>query len=237
MVHWLATSATPKQGCAAVSGQGAVSTLTTMKASIWAETQTAYEQAANWFVNTIPDDAGNWDVRALGEWTIRDLVGHTSRALSTVQSYVSKPVATVEVASGVEYFRRALDAAGNPAAVAQRGREAGAALGRNPGRAVAEIAERVVALVHASAADTLVATPVGGMRLIEYLPTRTFELTVHTCDLATALGQQLAVPKSAAAQSLALMSALAADAGLSGTLLLAATGRQPLRNGFTVLAS
>lgn len=235
MVHWLATSATPQQGCAAVSGQVAVSTLTTMKASIWAETQTAYEQAANWFVNTIPNAGSHWDAKALGEWTIRDLVGHASRALSTVESYVSKPVTTVEVGCGVEYFRRALDAAGNPAAVAQRGRDAGAALGPDPAVAVAEIADRVVALVHASAADTLVATPMGGMRLIEYLPTRTFELTVHTCDLATALGQQFAVPRGAAAQSLALMSALAADAGLSGTLLLAATGRQPLRDGFTVL--
>ncbi len=206
-----------------------------MVGSTWTEVQSAYEQAARWFVGIIPSSSGAWDASALGEWTIRDLVGHTSRALSTVETYVSQPVAAVEVGSSVEYFRRALAAAGDHAAVAQRGRDAGTALGADPAVAVEAIADRVLALVRASVEDALVATPVGGMRLIDYLPTRTFELTVHTCDLATALGQPLTVPEGAAAESLALMSALAADAGLSGALLLASTGRGPLPNGFTVL--
>nr|WP_233913492.1 maleylpyruvate isomerase N-terminal domain-containing protein [Arthrobacter polaris]UIK89164.1 maleylpyruvate isomerase N-terminal domain-containing protein [Arthrobacter polaris] len=206
-----------------------------MMATSWAEAQIAYEQAVDWFLRTIPDANGPWDGHALGQWSVRDLVGHTSRALSTLESYVNKPVRTIEVDSGVEYFRRALAALADPEAVAQRGQDAGAALGADPGAAVAAIAKRVLALVHASTADTVAATPVGGMRLIDYLPTRTFELTVHTCDLATALGQPLTVPECAGAQSLSLVSALATEAGLSGALLLAATGRGPLRKGFTVL--
>ncbi len=81
----------------------------------------------------------------------------------------------------------------------------------------------------------MVATPVGGMRLIDYLPTRTFELIVHTCDLAVALDQPLDLPPNAAAQSLTVLGDLAVRAGTAGPLLLAATGRRTLASGFTVL--
>lgn len=188
-----------------------------------------------WFVRTVPHARGRWSDTALGEWSVRDLVGHTSRALLTVETYLSKPVDVIELHSAVEYFRRVFATSGDPAAVAQRGRDAGAALGDDPAAAVAAIADRVLPLVRASADDALVATPVGGMRLIDYLPTRTFELAVHTCDLAAALGQPLDVPAGAATESLGLMSELAVHAGQAGPLLLAATGRGSLPTGFTVL--
>ncbi len=111
----------------------------------------------------------------------------------------------------------------------------GAALGPDVGAAVAEIAARVLNRVNTEQPETLVATPFGGMRLIDYLPTRTFELTVHTCDLAVGLDQPLDVPQTAAAQSLTVLGGLAAQAGNAGPLLLAATGRRNLPPGFTVL--
>ena len=73
------------------------------------------------------------------------------------------------------------------------------------------------------------------MRLTDYLPTRTFELTVHTCDLAAALDGPLDVPPSAAALALSLVSELAIDGGRAGGLLLLATGRSRGQGGFTVL--
>jgi uncharacterized protein (TIGR03083 family) len=176
-----------------------------------------------------------WDAPGLGEWSVRDLVGHTSRALLTVEAYLDRPANGVELPSAVAYYRRALDGGGDPAAVAQRGRDAGAALGADPAATVAEIADRVLRRLDAAAADALVATPFGGMRLIDYLPTRTFELTVHTCDLATAVGRPIEVPDMAARDSLHLLSALAAERGQTAPLLLAATGRGPLPPGFTVL--
>ncbi|MDP9461967.1 MAG: maleylpyruvate isomerase N-terminal domain-containing protein [Actinomycetota bacterium] len=121
---------------------------------------------------------------------------------------------------------------GDPAAVAQRGRKAGAALGVDPAEAVEEITARVLARVDAAKDDVVVATPVGGMRLGDYLPTRTFELTVHTCDLAAALGQPLDVQPAAAVNSLTLLGELAARAG---PLLLAGTGRGGLPDRFTAL--
>jgi len=178
---------------------------------------------------------GRWDQVALGEWTVRDLVGHTSRALLTVETCLTKGAATVDVESGVDYFGLVLASIGDPVAVAERGRDAGAALGPDPAEALAAIADRVLTAVRAADPDVLVGTPVGGMRLIDYLPTRTFELTVHTCDLAAALGQPLEVPESAGLQSLELVAGLAARAGQVGALLHAATGRRNLPAAFTVL--
>ena len=65
--------------------------------------------------------------------------------------------------------------------------------------------------------------------------TRTFELTVHTADLATALGAPLDVPVPAASQALRLVADLAASGGVAGRLLLALTGRTGLPVGFSVL--
>lgn len=166
---------------------------------------------------------------------MRDLVGHTSRALLTVETYLGKPVAAVKVTSPVDYFRLSLASVGDPAAVAQRGRDAGTVLGDEVPQAIGAIADRVRARVRTASEDDLVATPVGGMRLADYLPTRIIELTVHTCDLATALGEQFEVPQAAGVESLSLVGELAARAGRAGPLLRAATGRGGLPNGFTVL--
>lgn len=206
-----------------------------MSSDAWTSTRAAFGQAAAWFVGVSAQAAGHWDEAGLGEWTIRDLVGHTSRAMLTVESYLGQGATTVDVHSPVDYFRLVLASSGDPAAVAQRGRDAGVALGDDPTRAVAVIADRVVTAVSAIESDVLVATPVGGMQLADYLPTRTFELTVHTCDLAAALGVPAQVPELAARESVRLLGALAARAGQAGPLLLAATGRRGLPSGFTVL--
>lgn len=201
----------------------------------WVDVRSAFERAAGWFVGAAAAGVGRWDEPGLGDWTVRDLIGHTSRALLTVENYLEREATAVEVSSPVDYFRRALASIGDPAVVAQRGRDAGAALGPEVGSAVAKIAERVLARVNTERPDAVVATPVGGMRLIDYLPTRTFELTVHTCDLAVALDQPLDVPQTAATASLAVLGGLAAEAGTAGPLLLAATGRRSLPPEFTVL--
>lgn len=201
----------------------------------WTKTRDAFAQAAAWFVETTAHATGRWDEPALGEWTVLDLVGHTSRALLTVETYLTQEAGTVEVESAAEYFRRALASIGAPAAVAQRGRDAGAALGSNPADAVERIADRVLNAVNSRRGDSIVRTPVGGMRLRDYVPTRTFELTVHTCDLAAAIDVVPQVPEAAADDSLALLGRLTVGSGKASQLLLAATGRRGLPAGFTVL--
>ena len=129
------------------------------------------------------------------------------------------------------YFR-ATRAMAADLAVAGRGGAAGHALGDNPAAAVAEIAGRVVPLVDGLDGGTLLTTIAGGMRLADYLRTRTFELAVHTSDLARALDVPLDVPATAAAQALQLVTELAVREGRAGPLLLAATGRSGLPPGW-----
>jgi hypothetical protein len=200
----------------------------------WDDARRAFADAAKWFVATAALVGDRWDRPGLGEWDLRALVGHTSRSLLTVEMYLARPAATVEVASAGDYFRTTRALAADPA-VAERGRDAGEALGPEPAAAVAEIAGRVVPLVDARDGTELVTTIAGGMRLADYLPTRTFELAVHTADLATALGAPLDLPATAAAQALRLVADLAVSEGRAGALLLAATGRSGLPAGFSVL--
>ena len=113
----------------------------------------------------------------------------------TVETYLRDGPGQIEAASPVDYFVRTRDALADPDAVAARGRAAGQALGDDPAAAVAEIAERVLALVAAAGDEAYVETPVADMWLADYLPTRTFELAVHGCDLAVACDLEADVPE------------------------------------------
>lgn len=194
------------------------------------------EEAAHAFVATVAQiGPGQWEQPGLGVWSVRDLVGHTTRALRTIEAYASAPAASEALRSPVDYYIQALPTLGDPALVAQRGREAGAALGADPLGAVRDIVERVLALVAGLDEGQLITTPVGGMRLDAYLPTRTFELVVHTLDLARAIGVPFEPPTAALTSSLRLAAELAARQGRGAEALLALTGRGPLPDGFTVL--
>ena len=200
----------------------------------WEDSRRAFADAAGWFVRTTALVGDRWDRPGLGEWDVRALVGHTSRSLLTVEAYLSRPADSAAIPSAAEYFRATRAMAADPA-VAVRGRDAGSALGDDPAGAVAEIAGRVVPLVDGRDGGTLLTTIAGGMRLEDYLPTRTFELAVHTSDLARALDAPLTVPATAAAQALQLVTELAVGDGRAGPLLLAATGRSGLPSGWSVL--
>jgi uncharacterized protein (TIGR03083 family) len=200
----------------------------------WNDSRRAFTDAAEWFVHTAALVGDRWNEPGLGEWDVRALVGHTSRSFLTVETYLDRPAPSADVGSAADYFRAARAAAAD-AAVATRGREAGAALGTDPAAAVAQITARVLRLVDTTDGTELVTTIMGGMRLADYLPTRTFELTVHTADLATALGESPDVPATPAMQALRIVADLAVADGFAGMLLLATTGRSGLPSGFSVL--
>ena len=54
----------------------------------WPESRRAFSDAAKWFVQMVSGVTGGWDRPGLGEWDLRALVGHTSRSLLTVESYL-----------------------------------------------------------------------------------------------------------------------------------------------------
>jgi len=196
----------------------------------------AYEDAAALFVDVVERiEPTQWNKPALGVWTVRDLVGHTSRALLTVENYLAKPAGQRDLLRSVDYFLRAQAGLADPTAVAARGHEAGAALGSDPLAAVRDIAVRVLAQVKTASDEVLVSTPVGGMRLIDYLPSRVFELGVHTLDLAAALPVAITLPDTVATVAAHLLADLAVQSGKVSALLLAGTGRSALPAGFSVL--
>ena len=199
------------------------------------ESREAFASAAQWFLDAAANVGERWDDPALGEWDVRALVGHTSRSFLTVETYLGRPATSVDIASTADYYRATRELAVGPA-VTDRGREAGVALGGDPVTTLRSIATRVLALVERQDGTELVSTIAGGMRLSDYLPTRTFELTVHTADLAAALGRPIDVPAAPARQALQIVAELAVDDGLAGLLLLTATGRPARPGGFSVLS-
>jgi uncharacterized protein (TIGR03083 family) len=194
----------------------------------------AFRAASAWFLSTVDEVGDRWTEPGLGEWTVRDLVGHTSRSLVTVETYLAAAPGEVTVASALDYYLAIRAASAGPG-VAERGRQAGAAMGEDPVGFLAALAARVHTLVEETADDAFVATIAGGMRLIDYLPTRTFELVVHTGDLASALDVATDPPVEAADSALQLAALLTREKGATVDVLLALTGRRPLPAGFTLV--
>jgi uncharacterized protein (TIGR03083 family) len=185
-------------------------------------------------VDRIPGSA--WAGPGLGDWDLRALVGHTSRSPITVVEYLGRPAAAEEVPTPEAYYvavRNLMQA--DPAAVVERGRAAGAALGDDPAAAFrARVADALAAL-NGAQDDDLLTTLAGGMRLAAYLPTRTFELTVHGADIAAATGIPVVFPPSVLAESAALAARVAVELGTGPALLAALTGRGALPAGFSVV--
>ncbi len=184
-------------------------------------------------ISQIPGDA--WDGPGLGEWTVRDLVGHTSRSLVTVIDYLARPVVEEVVPSASAYFTAISAGTFDAAAVTERGRQAGRDLGDDPAAGFHALVEEAVRVAEATDPDLVVHTIAGGMRVAAYLPTRTFELCVHGLDIAAATGAPVDLPPRAVEEASALAAVSAAQRGLGPDLLLAMTGRRGLPPGFSVV--
>lgn len=196
----------------------------------YADVRAWFQRASAGFravVRAIPD--GRLGDPGLGSWTVRDLLGHTTRAYLTIESYLEASTGDgpwIDSAAG--YFAAARVVT-DSAAVAERGVAAGVALGDEPRAAALAIAGRVEAIVSAASGEEVVATPFGRMRLSEYLRTRALELTVHTADLARALGLDLpAATRASSPPALRLAAELATEA-TAADALAALTGRSPGR--------
>lgn len=194
-----------------------------------------FAEAARRFADQVRTiEARAWDGPGLGEWDLRALVGHTSRSLLTVESYLGQPAEAEEVASPAEYYAAVAAVAAGPA-VAERGREAGRAMGGDPAGYVDALVERVLPLA-ASAGDPLIRTFAGGTRFTQYLPTRTFELVVHGLDIAAALGVPAPSYSPAVMDEVVTLAGSAAVVqGKGDEVLRALTGRGGLPPGFSVV--
>lgn len=185
-------------------------------------------------VHRIPADA--WERPGLGEWDVRALVGHASRSLTTVLTYLQTRAEREDVTSAAQYYRLVTpEALGiDPADVAERGRQAGRDLGADPAAAVDDLVAQTLEAA-AAAGDPLISVIGGqGIRLRNYLPTRVFELVVHSLDIARALDLSFTPPPDALEEALVLAAQVAAD-GQGVPVLMALTGREPLPPSFSIV--
>jgi hypothetical protein len=201
-----------------------------------------YLSAAQAFVAVIervPNHA--WDRPSLGVWTLKELTGHASTAaLSSVIDAIARPATEEVIASPHAYYAlaRTVDPAIYNAAVKaseDNAQEEAAALGDPLANGVRRLVDQVTSTLHKVHGDPLVETAAGGMRLDAWLPTRTFELAVHSIDIATSaeLPAQLPNPVISEAAQLAARTAVANGDGIA--VLTALTGRQQLPTGFSIV--
>ena len=185
--------------------------------------RTAFEQAVGWFVETVaaiePDE---WDAPGLGVWSVRELVGHASRAITTVDQYLDTPAEKATLVGPLAY-RRTMFASGkvDHDAVAERGRQAAVALGDDPVSTVWALADELLNRLATVGDSALLGVFGEGITLVDYLPCRIVELVVHTLDVRRALGRELDAPIVAAQAAVDVLVAF----GDPSTVLLALTGR------------
>ena len=199
-------------------------------------THTAYRQAVVCFLETAAKvKPEQWDASALGVWSVRDLVGHMSRSITRIEEFGTQRAESVDITSAVHHYRRSLRQPSDDERVAQRGREAGQALGDDPLATMNADWSRAEPVLDATDEDAIIAYDNGGIRFGDYLETRVFELTVHTLDLANAIGVEVEPSREALGVTLQLLAALAVESGRGAPLALSGTGRGPLPDGYTVL--
>ncbi|MDT5000717.1 MAG: hypothetical protein QOK12_2822 [Mycobacterium sp.] len=202
-----------------------------MSAEPFASAATAFAR----LVHDIP--ASKWDGPGLDEWDLRSLVGHTSRSLITVSTYLQTTAEREDIATPEEYYARVNPSAlgMDPSAVLERGRQAGIDLGDDPVAAVDGLVERVLGEL-AVAGDPLIQVIGGlGIRLHSYLPTRTFELAVHSLDIARAVDLNFRLPEDVLGDAAVLATRVGVVMGQGEAVLLALTGRAELPPSFSVV--
>jgi Mycothiol maleylpyruvate isomerase N-terminal domain len=132
----------------------------------------------------------------------------------------------VDVETAADYVAGLATAAADEG-VTRRGVEAGEMLGDDPAGAVRLLLDAASDDLARADPEQLVMTYAGGMRLRDYLPTRSFELVVHGLDIAAAAPARWTPPAAALAEAVAIAAEVALRRGEGTLLLRLVTGREP----------
>lgn len=199
--------------------------------------QRLFAEAAESFIRVVSlVDREQWSDRGLGEWDVRALVGHTCRALLTVENYLDvEDPGAVSMATAERYYATIYSEYTDPDAIAQRGVEAGAWLGDSPLDQITAARDRVMAILDEQESDRRVSIGGLGIPLTEYLRTRTFELVMHTIDIADAIGVPSEISPELQRHTLALAAGIAVETDRGEQLLRGLTGRGALPAEFSVV--
>ena len=195
-----------------------------------------YLDAAATFADVVGKiDRSALDGPGLGSWDLRSLVGHTSRALITVLAYLDEPAELEAIESAEQYYALAARQSTDSNSVVERGRRAGDDLGEAPAEKVRQLVEQVTERIDGADPESLITVLGGGMRVRNYLPTRTFELAVHSLDIGAATGIDVPLSVPVLAHTAALAARIAVALGEGQAILTALTGRRPLPTDFSVV--
>ena len=173
------------------------------------------------------------ELAGLGQWSVRQLLGHAIRAFSTAAANLdATPTVEFAVHTPGDYYRAAFSSGPTiHAEIAERGVHAGIALGPDVAATVSSTVTKARARIRAADDDDIVNHFTGRIPFVAYLATRVVEAGVHLLDLQRALGLPVAIdPGSAAIVLLTL-----ASTGDVNQMILALTGRGDLPAGFNVL--
>ena len=200
-----------------------------------ADIRNAFRESISQFVEVIervPSDA--WVRPGLGEWSIRELVGHVVGGIDGVVADAGHltPVAAEGAAA---YYVQAMSSPRVHEEVAERARIRAASFGDNPVEDARAVAARTLDAVDALDDAAPVTTTIGPVRLVDFLPTRVMEVVIHTLDIAEAAGLAVEPSHDALTATLALLSDIAVAHGDGIALAMALSGRRSLPEGFNVL--
>lgn len=175
--------------------------------------------------------AGAWPGRALGSWTLAELVAHLVRGVSRLTTYAETPVdADTPLLDRYGYFR-ALSPADAPGVAQRAVVDARGVHAETLPALFAESWRDDADLAAALPPDRLLASRLGPIRADEYLATRVLEVTIHHLDVRATLDQPPAPSASGGVLTMGLLEGL-----LEGPrprnlgrvrFLQAATGRVP----------
>lgn len=179
-----------------------------------------------------------WSSPAVGQWTVRELFVHASRAGSTITAYAGEP-GERSLTSGAEYYLAVLEVVGIHEAVAERTRVQASELDEPVPEYLRRVFAEAEQTLQRTPAGQVLGTLAGGITLEDYLPTRIVELVVHGIDLAGALGVDPEVPPAAMRVTLETLGELAVcrpGALEPVDLVKAMTGRGTLPEGANLLS-
>jgi uncharacterized protein (TIGR03083 family) len=198
-----------------------------------AETLTAFRESAHWWRSLVGGiDDHQWDLMALGEWTVRELVAHGGRAFKTVAEYVQGDVKDpTRIDTAAQYFRIVLAEQTPHVHIANRARQE-ARTETDWVTATDQLWERAEFVIATVPPDTDLHLFVGEMALGQYLASRVVELVVHGTDLAEAIGIPSPPPRAASRVAIDVLLDLstADDEASIVRLLTGRSGSLPLAN-------
>ena len=183
-------------------------------------------------VERVPSDT--WDRPGLGEWSIRELVGHVVGVIDGVVADTGH-AAPMAAEGAAAYYVEAMSSPRVHEEVAERARTRAASFGDSQVEAARAVVARTLDAVDALDDAALVTTNVGPVRLVDYLPTRVLEIVIHSMDVSLAAGVPVETSREALTVTLALLSDIAVEHGDGIALAMALSGRRSLPEGFNVL--